>query len=317
MRPRPPRTSRWFGRDLGWLGLALGLTLGGPAAAQGPSPLHTLVGHAERVEALAFSGDGATLATAGPDRIVRLWNVADGQRREFVTPNGPVPAEVDVGVAVAEVVFAPSLPADPLRLGPRRTPAPKKLAVIGADRSFTLWDADKGRLLARLDEAAKPVHGVGFDDQGRMLVTAAWDHQDGQRMWEVSSGIDRAASSAYVPLIRSVAFPPNGRMMASGDFDGRMRYRDLSRKFTTHEFLAHDDAVWCATFSPNGTLMVTGGGDGRVRFWDARDGLPKGGVDAHAGGVRALGFSPSGKVLATGGVDHVAKLWEVAAIIDQ
>jgi WD40 repeat protein len=39
----------------------------------------TLYGHASWIEACAFSPDSALLATAGRDRIVRLWQVATGR----------------------------------------------------------------------------------------------------------------------------------------------------------------------------------------------------------------------------------------------
>src|SRR5262249_27336307 len=161
-----------------------------------------------------------------------------------------------------------------------------------------------------------PVHGVGFDDKGRLMATAAWDHRNGQKMWEVASGVDRSASYSFVPLIRSIGFSPDGRKMVSGDFDGHVRIRDLQRNVVVNEFQAHDDAVWCSTYRPDGSLFVTGGGHGRLRFWDAKDGRPLATIaGAQPRGVRSLCFSPDGKLLASGGVDGTAKIWDVEAIL--
>jgi WD40 repeat protein len=55
--------------------------------------LATLDGHKGLVGALAFTPDGRTLATAGRDRVVRFWTVAEGigsPRRTYEWPAGAI-----------------------------------------------------------------------------------------------------------------------------------------------------------------------------------------------------------------------------------
>jgi WD40 repeat protein len=51
----------------------------------GGRPVRVLDGHKGSVWSLSFAGDGKTLATAGADGTVRLWELATGRERARLT----------------------------------------------------------------------------------------------------------------------------------------------------------------------------------------------------------------------------------------
>ena len=63
-----------------WLSIALLFPLPNLSSQAGDTgPRITLRGHTERVWCVVFNPDGKTLASAGSDRVIKLWDAAERQ----------------------------------------------------------------------------------------------------------------------------------------------------------------------------------------------------------------------------------------------
>jgi len=118
---------------------------------------------------------------------------------------------------------------------------------------------------------------------------------------------DVALHDSYV---YSVAFSPDGQLLASADEGGLVRITGLDGRAVLDG--EHHEAVYSFVFAPDGQLAASGGWDRRVVVWDVENNTARREL-TFARRVSCVAFSPQGpkRVLAVGSLDNSVSLWEV------
>ena len=112
--------------------------------------------------------------------------------------------------------------------------------------------------------------------------------------------------------IVSVAFSPDGKLLATGDVVGQVRIWQVVDGQQVLTFQGHTNWVSSIAFSPNGQLLaVTGHSDSTIQLWEASTGKCVRILPGHTGWVSSVAFSQDGQTLASGSSDLTVRLWEI------
>ena len=134
------------------------------------------------------------------------------------------------------------------------------------------------------------------------------------RLWNVATGTNTATLVGHTDGINTVAFSPDGTMLASGAGanDPSIRLWDVSTGENSFTFQGHTNEVLSVAFSPDGTILASGAGanDPSVRLWDVASRKPFGILQGHENWVNSVAFSPDGTFLASGSDDRTIRIWD-------
>ncbi len=258
---------------------------------------------------LTFSRDGKTLASAGLDRSVRLWEVATGKAMH-------------------------SWPGHQHHLGSLAyLPDGRTLVSHASDHTVRLWDAGTGKELRRFTlprPSPSEPRDFGYPGGDRHLQTlavspdgkivAVCDPGQGLYLWETATGKERCLLKGQA--VCCVAFAPDGGTLASGEkkpsshsWDPRLiRLWDPTTGRVKNTF--SEPGLWGLLFAPDGQTLVTGHfsiqGEPHdraptvcfLRLWDWARGreVGKWHFPPRLPAVTTLTIAPDGRTVALGGL---------------
>ncbi|MBI3861348.1 MAG: hypothetical protein HY290_05585, partial [Planctomycetia bacterium] len=240
------------------------------------------------VNGVAYSHDGAKIAAACADNMVRV----------FAAPPAP-----------AAAIAAAAAPVPAIRVSPDK----KLLALAEADGKITLVDLATGKPVKQLAGHAGAVTSLAFSANSARLVSGSADKTI--RVWDIASGAAVATLTGTAQAINSAALHPNGLQAASGAADGQIILWRLDAP--APRALAGDNGApaTVATVSPDGKLLATGGvADGKqvVYIRDIASGNVTRALAGHEAPITALNFSLDNARLISGSADKTARVWNVA-----
>ena len=124
------------------------------------------------------------------------------------------------------------------------------------------------------------------------------------------SAILTATLAGHEHWIKSVAFSPNGKTLASASADKTVKLWNVETEKLLSTITGNELAVNFVTFSPDGKTLVGSVGK-TIKLWNVETVTLLSTLAGHESPVWSISLSPNGKTLASASVDKTIKLWNV------
>jgi WD40 repeat protein len=234
-----------------------------------------------------FSDAGRRVITAGSDHNVRVWDVATGVVIHVLRGHKDEIYTIDI------------------------TRDGRRIASGSLDDTVRLWDARTGQCTAVV-RARDDIYDVAFSPDGRQLASASNDQMAG--IWDASSGASVAILHGHTACVRSLAYSPDGRVLATGAMfpDNSVRLWDAETGSPLAVLSGHENEARYLAFSPDGSRLASASIDQTVRLWDTTKGRLIKVLKGHAGWVNQLAFSGDGTRIVSASHDQTLRLWNAA-----
>jgi len=128
------------------------------------------------------------------------------------------------------------------------------------------------------------------------------------RLWDVQKQKIMGGSEGGGYRVHCLAFSIDGKQLASGDENGKVRLFDGRTGTARQDFEGHgplrsggEQCVTGVGFSPDGKTLVSGSQDKTLKLWDVEKGELLRNLEGNKARASALAFSPDGKLFATAG----------------
>jgi len=293
------------------------------------------------IQALAFSPDGKTLASAGMDNFIHLWNMK--KHKKYTTLIGHTNWVTALAFSTDNTTLASgdingtikfwqvnsgneinTIQAHRSNISSLVFSLDKLTMVSGSDDgSIRIWNINTGQELKTIaTEHTKWIKNIAFTEDGSNLTSAAFNGT--VQKWNLKTGrMTSELNPSNLNLIYKSALSQNGKFLAAQKALGKVlfprnrpgsfRFNRADNKVTTMDLNTGEELSTFSlserslniqlAFSPITETLACVDSWQDVYLWDVRKGEQLHFFDAniHSGTDRNVKFSPNGKLLAVGG----------------
>ena len=208
--------------------------------------ISTLEGHGAQIWQVAFSPDGALLATCSFDHTARVWDWRSGSC---------------LNVLQGHSSWTYCL---------RFSPDGRWLATGSMDKSIRLWDVETGECFKTIETGTEWITELEVSPDGQHIVSGSVSGV--LMLWSVNGDMPLRTVQAHGGHISAIYFSPDGQTVVTGSHDCTIKLWDAVTWECLKTLTGHTNLVVSAAFSADGKTLASASHDETVRVWDVGTG---------------------------------------------
>ncbi len=296
---------------------------------------HTLTGHQglfAAINTIAISPQLLMVATGSEDTTIRLWNIDTGGKIGTLTGHHKSVESIVFHPQQSELLFSGDR-AGKIKLWQVTSltelisidtqqgkinclaisPDGKIMVSGGSNKTIKIWSLGLTNevpidYLATLTGHQLAVNGIAFNPCQDEVGFASVGSDCRLLLWGMERKTPLATLCAHTQAVKTLAFSPDGKLLATAGNDGFIMIWDVNRRILTHSISAHRWTISAMAFLTDENILVSASWDGNLKFWQVSSGREIDCLSTHLAEVLAIALWDR-QWIVTSSRDSTAKIW--------
>ncbi|MBD2325652.1 NACHT domain-containing protein [Alkalinema sp. FACHB-956] len=241
--------------------------------------------HESRINSVAISPSGNSIATASFDRLIKLWDLNTGQCLKVLAGHErPVNA----------VIFNSD---------------GSLLISTGADLTVRIWSIDSGECISVFKAHDNWLWAIAISPDDSLIASGGDDQVIG--LWELSTGICIGKYKEHKGGINSIVFTHSGEVILTAGADGIIRLWNTADMRCFKKWIAHDANILSLSVSTDDRLLASASQDFSIKLWNLSTGELLHTLEGHRDSVHSTSFTKDSSKVISGSSDQTIRIWDV------